>query len=103
MIHEAGHVIADYFKVYEDDEFVEILRSGLEGFDLDDVVDDMTTFAEPISYLKNDKFVSIYQGRLYDDVYRHNGHRLNPNCLREYFSEGYREFVVTQIMLWSKI
>lgn len=93
MIHESGHVIADYFKVYEDSEFVEVLRSGLEEFTPErELIVDTMTFDVPVRRVSNKKFISEYQGRVYDNTSLFANNGINPQAMREYFSEGYREY-----------
>ena len=91
---------------YHDDEFLKILNNGLEDITPFDIIDDEDSFVEPVQRLENYKFVSLYQGFLYDvDIdgnERVNNYSLNTKCLGEYFSEGYRIYSTNSELLKSK-
>ena len=54
---------------------------------------DKTTFTTPIKRLDSEKFISVYQGRLYDNggICDSVG-RIDLSKLKDYFSEGYRAY-----------
>ncbi len=63
-----------------------------------DTIKEDSTFTEMIEIVENKKFISKYQGRIYNnDMYGNsridykNG-KINIKSLGEYFSEGYREY-----------
>lgn len=42
--------------------------------------------------MTNDKFVSEYQGRMYESYGIYDGTEINLSSMKDYFPEGYREF-----------
>jgi len=101
VLHETGHAIEDFLQVYRMKEFIGVLEKGIP-------LDEMTLanfvmedgFQKPFLRLKHreiKKFISIYQSRLQEEVglvHQKNGKWLfNPQSLREYFAEGYREYI----------
>lgn len=68
VIHEYGHALERACKVWKDPEYISIRADGIDLADLSKVVYDKTTFTTPIKRLDSKKFISAYQGRLYDNV-----------------------------------
>ncbi len=96
-IHELGHAIETALDLYHDEEFLEVLSSGLEDIRPFDIIYD-DTFPIPIYRVENPKFISDYQGCIYECDIDYNGRlrddkTFNVKCFAEYFSEGYREYV----------
>ena len=93
---------------YFNDEFLKILNNGLEEITPFDIINDEDNFVEHVQRLENDKFVSLYQGYLYEsDVdgkerLDTDTFTLNAKCLGEYFSEGYRVYLTNPELLKSK-
>lgn len=57
---------------------------------------DDSTYTQAVYLLQNSKFISEYQGRLYesptDGIFKAGTMQINEDMLKEYFSEGYRAF-----------
>ena len=92
IIHEYGHALDRALKIERDEVFVEIRKKGIDVADVDKIVYDEHTFKKPIWRMTNDKFVSIYQGRMYDSYGIYDGTEINLSSMKDYFPEGYREF-----------
>ena len=52
--------------------------------------------------IENKKFVSEYQGRTYIEVGLFLDDKLNPFALGEYFSEGYKTYIINPELLKKK-
>ena len=62
-------------------------------------------YSERVFFLKSDKFVSEYQGRLYEnygDNGIYDGKKVYLDGMREYFSEGVRVFYTDPRLLEKK-
>lgn len=93
VIHEYGHALERACKVWKDPEYISIRADGIDLADLRKVVYDKTTFTTPIKRLDSEKFISVYQGRLYDNGgICDSGGRIDLSKLKDYFSEGYRAY-----------
>ena len=95
LVHESSHAIEDALKLYDDPAFRDIWLKGFENVLPDDIILD-TGFSEPIWRIWNDKFISEYQGRIYDkrwQILLEDG-SISLEGLREYFSEGYTEYIL---------
>lgn len=110
VIHEVGHAIEDFLQVYRMKEFARVLENGipLEEITWGNFVED-DSFERLILRLhhpKIEKFISLYQSRLLEAVgiiHQKDGKwRFNPQSLREYFAEGYREYVMNPENLKAK-
>lgn len=117
IVHECGHVIYDKMKLYENPEFIKILKSGLNldnGFDVEyKIITDVHNNSYKLPFLKSSKFVKTYQGRLYFDMELYNGvffdsekyfimDSLDPILLQEYFSVGYEYYFYNPTLLKKK-
>ena len=94
VIHEYGHALERALKLEKDPAFVALREKGIDLADASKIVYDETTFTEPIWRMLSDKFVSEYQGRMYESAGIYDGHTINLASMKEYFAEGYREFYV---------
>lgn len=92
VIHEYGHALERALKLERDPAFAVLREKGIDLADASKIVYDETTFTEPIWRMLNDKFVSEYQGRMYESVGIYDGNTINLTSMKEYFAEGYREF-----------
>ena len=107
LVHEIGHAIETKLDLYHDDEFLSVLNNGLEDITPFDIIDD-DSFVRTITRIENHKFVSEYQGFLYefdiDGIERFNSEdfTFNLKCLGEYFSEGYRVYLTNPQILKDK-
>lgn len=93
IIHEYAHALSDAVGAYNDPAFKKILYNGLENISPLDIIIDDTTFTEEIYRVECDKFISIYQGRLYHEVGIFNGKDVSLDGMLDYFSEGYVEYI----------
>ena len=93
IVHEYGHALEYAMDIYRDPEFMRVMHKGLENISLDDIIYDEETFNIPIYRIKNDKFISAYQGRLYEKYGIYSGDEISLDGMLEYFSEGYMEYV----------
>lgn len=92
VIHEYGHALDRALKLERDATFIEIRKKGIDVAAIDRIVYDEDTFTEPIWRMTNDKFVSEYQGRMYESYGIYDGTEINLSSMKDYFPEGYREF-----------
>lgn len=102
LIHEMAHVLETELNLYQDNDFVSVLKNGLDDF-RKNIVYDPETFVNPIFRLKSDKFVTKYQGRLYEELgFIDKDDALNHFALGEYFSEGYKAYFLSPETLRKK-
>lgn len=87
IVHEYAHALEEALDIYKDTEFLKISRKGLESITINDIIYDNETFAKPIYRILNDKFVSIYQGRLYEEYGIYNGKEIILDGMKDYFAE----------------
>lgn len=92
VIHEYGHALERALKLEKDPAFAVLREKGINLADASKIVYDETTFTEPIWRMLSDKFVSEYQGRMYESAGIYDGNTINLTSMKEYFAEGYREF-----------
>ena len=92
VVHEYAHALEQALSIYSDPAFLEVQRKGLENLTPHDILEDTTTFSQNIWYVKSDKLVSPYQGRLYDSFGIYDGKHVSLKGMREYFSEGLRAY-----------
>ena len=107
LIHEFGHAIETNLDLYHNQKFLDILENGLEDITPFDIIEDMETFVEPVQRLDVPKFISEYQGFIYEVDTDGNGiilssGKFNIKSLGEYFSEAYREFYTNPYNLKQK-
>lgn len=111
LIHELGHALENRLDLYHNKKFLKILNNGLEDITWDDIITDEDTFAHPVDLLNiaNDKFVTDYQRRVYEEDYEGNGRidfgnnfTFNAKTMLDYFSEGYRFYTIYPEILESK-
>ena len=102
-LHEMGHAMAKIKNIYNNPEFEKVLIHDL-GTDLKDPQFKilLTDEGKELRFLESEskKFISIYQKRIYDRddngrIWRDIiSRKLNPMAMREYFSEGFREYYI---------
>ena len=102
VAHEYAHAIETALDLYEDSEFLAILRKGFENLSLSDIIEDEDTFSKPIFRIWSKKLVSLYQGRLYERYGIYDGQHIILDGMREYFSEGFRVYVTDPELLEEK-
>lgn len=93
IIHEYAHALSEAVGAYSDPTFKKIMYKGFENISPLDVIVDDTTFTEVIYRVECEKFISQYQGRLYDEVGIFNGKDITLDGMLDYFSEGYVEYI----------
>ena len=68
-----------------------------------DIIFDNDTFGEPVIYLKAKNLISIYQGRLYEEVgIFDDDMNINIFSFAEYFAEGYNAYIYNNVLLKEK-
>lgn len=103
VIHEYGHALERELDLWHNDRYRALRKEGLDLADLSQVVYDKSTFTGEIYYIRNRKFVSEYQGRIYPDrdgsILKAGVMEINDSLLLEYFSEGYRAYYMEPDLL----
>lgn len=99
IIHEFAHAIEDAFNIRNSSQYKEILKKGLENYTNYDIIEETKKYERAFFYIKNDKFVTQYQGRLYIENLINDidwGAELNadPNIMKEYFAEGFKYYIM---------
>ena len=98
LVHEIGHAIETKLDLYHNKEFLNVLNNGLEDIGIFDIILDESSFSIPVTRIINPKFISEYQGFVYeydiDGLNYINENVFNIKCLGEYMSEGYREYII---------
>ena len=96
VIHEYGHTLEISLDLRHNSKYISIRKSGIDVEDFSKIVYDDSTYTQAIYLLQNSKFISEYQGRLYesptDGIFKAGTMQINEDMLKEYFSEGYRAF-----------
>lgn len=96
VIHEYGHALEISLDLRHKSKYISIRKSGIDVEDFSKIVYDDSTYTQAIYLLQNSKFISEYQGRLYesptDGIFKARTMQINEDMLKEYFSEGYRAF-----------
>lgn len=96
VIHEYGHALEISLDLRHNFKYISIRKSGIDVEDFSKIVYDDSTYTQAIYLLQNSKFISEYQGRLYesptDGIFKAGTMQINEDMLKEYFSEGYRAF-----------
>lgn len=103
--HEYAHALEEALDLYNDPQFLAIRDKGLENLSAADILEDEKNYSERVFFLKSDKFVSEYQGRLYEnygDNGIYDGKKVYLDGMREYFSEGVRVFYTDPRLLEKK-
>lgn len=92
-IHELAHAIEDLTDVWEDKEFRQIIEEITSSHTAKDVIYDTENYAKPIYRIEDVRFISEYQGRIYEEggILTKNG-LVNSDAMWDYFSEGYACF-----------
>lgn len=102
-IHELSHAIEDLTGVWEDKEFRQIIEEVALSHTADDVIHDTINYTKPIYRIEDARFISEYQGRIYEEgtILTENG-LVNLDALWDYFSEGYVCFFRNPSLLKEK-
>ncbi|MFV8822481.1 phage minor capsid protein [Faecalibacterium sp. 9] len=106
VIHEYGHALEISLDLRHNSKYISIRKSGIDVEDLSQIVYDDSTYTQAVYLLQNSKFISEYQGRLYesptDGIFKAGTMQINEDMLKEYFSEGYRAFYQEPFALKEK-
>jgi len=103
VIHEVGHAVETKLDLYNDQQFLKVLYRGAESVSFANVILDKESYDIPIIRVEMEKLISEYQGRLYEDVgIFTDDMKVNLLAMREYFSEGYREYIMNPERLKKK-
>ena len=101
-VHEVAHALEDLLDIWEAPEFRKLVEQIASEHSEKDIIWDKDTFVKPIRRIKDRKFVSEYQGRVYSDFGETIDGHVNPDALWDYFSEGYRCFFENPKLLLEK-
>ena len=102
IIHEYGHALEISLKLIHNKKYLNVRASGIDVNDLSKIDDDDTTFMQQAWILNNPKFISRYQGRMYEHVGIIDDGKIVLDSLMAYFSEGYRAYYQTPDILKEK-
>lgn len=105
VIHEIGHLIETKWNILNDNGYIKVRSKGLENYNAS-FIKELEGYDNTVG-IKNTKFVSGLQGKIYKRDLRGNykinsNGSLNLNCLGDYFSEGFREYFTNKKYLKSK-
>lgn len=107
IIHEIGHAVETKYNVFKDDKFINILKDNISEMDIL-MAKTIDTYTEPIDIIENEKFISEYQGRIYNfdmfgnERYNSDTKEFNYRVLGEYFSEGFATYFTDRPLLLKK-
>ena len=104
VIHEIGHAIETKLKILNDVEYIRIRNIGLENYNKASIEYNKEL---DMNGIKNTKFISDLQGKIYNrdlqgNLRTYSNGNLNTNCLGDYFSEGFREYIENKENLLNK-
>ena len=105
VIHEMAHALETKLEVWKDPKFMAAVKNTLGGENqLFYVLDDADTFIKPIQRLnREDALISLYQGRIYEEVGAVDDNwEFNYHSLGDFFSEAYKEYVLSPNNLKEK-
>lgn len=102
VIHEYGHALEISLDLIHNEKYLKVRASGIDVSDLSKIDDDDKTFTERAWILNNPKFISRYQGHMYEHVGIMDDGKLVLDSLMDYFSEGYRAYYQTPELLKEK-
>ena len=103
LVHEIGHAIETKLDLYHNKEFLELVHKTVDSHNMADIIFDNDTFGEPVIYLKAKNLISIYQGRLYEEVgIFDDDMNINIFSFAEYFAEGYNAYIYNNVLLKEK-
>lgn len=101
-IHEYGHALEISLDLIHNEKYLKVRASGIDISDISQIDDDDKTFTERAWILNNPKFISRYQGRMYEHVGIMDDGKIVLDSLMDYFSEGYRAYYQTPELLKEK-
>lgn len=93
VIHEIGHIMVDKLRINNDYKFINIINNTLHNLNKENIIFDPETFAKGIFRIESHKFVTEYQGRIYQsEGFTFGNGKLNYKAFRDYFPEGLRMY-----------
>lgn len=107
IIHEIGHAVETKYNVFKDNKFIDVIKDNISEMDIL-MARTIDTYSEPIDIIENDKFISEYQGRIYNfdmfgnERYNSDTKEFNYRVLGEYFSEGFATYFTDRPLLLKK-
>lgn len=104
IIHEIGHAIETKLNILNDTEYIRVRNLGLENYNKASIEYNKEL---DMNGIKNTKFISDLQGKIYNrdlqgNLRTYSNGNLNTNCLGDYFSEGFREYIENKENLLNK-
>lgn len=97
VIHELAHIIESQLGIWIDGGFIESIKVTFGGENpLMYWINDEETFVKPIQRLNwNEKLLSEYQGRIYEEIGAVNENfEFNYYSLGDFFSEAYKYYLI---------
>lgn len=86
VIHEYGHALEISLDLRHNSKYISIRKSGIDVEDFSKIVYDDSTYTQAIYLLQNSKFISEYQGRLYesptDGIFKAGTMQINEDNFR---------------------
>lgn len=86
VIHEYGHALEISLDLRHNSKYISIRKSGIDVEDFSKIVYDDSTYTQAIYLLQNSKFISEYQGRLYesptDGIFKAGTMQINEDRLK---------------------
>ena len=101
LIHEFAHVLDEYYNIFNDKDYIVLLEDLAKDFD-DKLIINVEDYGKTVYFIKDERLVSKYQGRVYEPIFVGGGDKLNINCLKEYFTEGYKTYILNPQELKKK-
>lgn len=103
VIHEIGHILVDKLRLNNDSRFTSIINNTLNSFTDKDIIFDPETFTKGIFRIESKKFITEYQGRIYqEEGFTLSNSKLNYKAFKDYFPEGLRMYYQDKDLLKQK-
>ncbi len=103
VIHEIGHILVDKLRLNNDSRYVSIINNTLDKFIDKDIIFDPETFTKGIFRIESKRFVTEYQGRIYQsEGFTFSNGRLNCKAFKDYFPEGLKIYYQDKELLKRK-
>lgn len=103
VIHEIGHILADKLRLNSDSRFIGIINKTLDNFTDKDIIFDPETFTKGIFRIESKRFITEYQGRIYQsEGFTLGNGKLNYKAFKDYFPEGLKIYYKDKELLKRK-
>lgn len=103
IIHEIGHILVDKLRINNDSRFISIINNTLDNFTDKNIVFDPETFTKGIFRIESNKFITEYQGRIYqNEGFTFSNGKLNYKAFKDFFPEGLRTYYQDRELLKRK-